>query len=158
YYGFLFGLVPERLVSPSNMLFMLPLGVAIFGLGRLTGADETASLFAALGLLTVPMVAFGSIIAEAGIGGVAFLAMSIYYAMAPDRDRLHYRMLSGLSAGLAFGFKLFHVVTIAVLAALIVVEHVMFRPAVGGNGRRRGFHTAAIGVLVFLASAFATSG
>jgi hypothetical protein len=154
YYGFLLGAIPERLVSASDMLFLLPLGIAIYGLGRLTGADKTASVIAAVGFLTIPIVDFGGTVAEADIGGAAFLATAIYFALAPGHARLMYRALSGLSAGLAFGFKLFHVVTIVLLGALIVVEHVMSSRDDTTNRMRSG----SIAVTVFLGSAFATAG
>ena len=43
YYGVLLGAIPERLVSAADMLFLLVLGVAIYGLGRLTAPTKRAA-------------------------------------------------------------------------------------------------------------------
>jgi hypothetical protein len=154
YYGFLLNAIPERLVSAADTLFLLPLGIAIYGLGRLTGADKTFSVIAAVGFLTMPIVDFGGIVAEADIGGAAFLAIAVYFALVPGHERLTYRALSGLSVGLAFGFKLFHVVTIVLLCALIVIENVISSRGGTQNRMRNG----GMAVTVFLGCAFATSG
>jgi heme/copper-type cytochrome/quinol oxidase subunit 3 len=154
YYGFLLNAIPERLVSAADTLFLLPLGIAIYGLGRLTGADKTFSVIAAVGFLTMPIVDFGGTVAEADIGGAAFLAIAVYFALAPGHERVTYRALSGLSAGLAFGFKLFHVATIVLLCAMIVVESVMS----SRDGVKDRMQRGGMAVTVFLGCAFATAG
>ena len=50
YFGFLLGLTSEHLVAATGLVFLIPLAVATYGIGRATGADETASLLSVSGL------------------------------------------------------------------------------------------------------------
>ncbi|MGH7825193.1 MAG: hypothetical protein ACREQ7_08470 [Candidatus Binatia bacterium] len=122
YFAFLLGSIPERLVTAGNLVFLVPLFVAIYGLGRATGADPSASRWAALGILTVPIVAFGASEAAADVAGLTFLAIAIYFAISTSGSRLLYSALSGLAAGLAFGFKSFHLISIGFLFVMIVLQ------------------------------------
>jgi len=122
YFGFLLSLLPEQLAAPGNVVFLVPLFLAIYGLGRTTGADANASWLAALGILTIPIVAFGAFEAEADVGGLTFLAIAIYFAMARCERPLVCTVLSGLAAGIAFGFKSLHLISIAFLVALTMAQ------------------------------------
>jgi len=122
YLGFLLGLVSEHLVAAVSLVFLVPLVVAVYGLGRATKADENASLLASLGLLTIPIIAFGAFNAGADVGGCAFLAVAIYFVVAKRDNRPSYLVLSGLAAGLAFGFKSLHLVSIVFLFILILLR------------------------------------
>src|SRR5262249_31091213 len=57
YYGFLLTFLPERLVSVSNLLLLVPTFASIYALARLTGADRGASSLTSVGYVTIPIVA-----------------------------------------------------------------------------------------------------
>lgn len=122
YVGFLLGFISEHLVAAANLVFLVPLVVAVYGLCRASGADKTASILTSLGLLTIPIIAFGAFQASADVGGAAFLAIAVYFAIAKSDCRTSHQVLCGLAAGLAFGFKSLHIVSIAFLFLLILLR------------------------------------
>lgn len=121
YYGFLLGFIPERLVAAADIIFLIPLCIAVYGLGRAVRADKEASLIAAIGLVTIPIVAFSAFEAGADVGGMAFLAVAVYFIIVGRQERIHL-VLAGLAAGLAFGFKSLHLVSIAFLSGLVMIQ------------------------------------
>jgi hypothetical protein len=131
------------------------LGISIYGLSRATGADTSASLLVAMGMATIPMVAFSAFEAGADVAGMAFLALALYFVIARPHLRFRYDILSGLAAGLAYGFKSLHLVSMAFLFLLILVQSWRF------SQRRtiwsRGVESAVPG-LVFLLSSVAMCG
>jgi hypothetical protein len=122
YYGFLFTVFPERFVSLSNLILLIPTFVTIYGLARLTGADRTASSFASLGYVTIPIVALSARSLAADTGGWLFLAIAIYFVLAEPHGRPVYLILSGLAAGLAFGYKNLHVIGLVYLGGLALLQ------------------------------------
>ena len=154
YYGFLSSFLPERLVSASNVALLAALLLGLYGLGR-TAGDVSSSVLASCGAATIPMVSFSVLEAGADIGGIAFLAAAVYFALAPEPLGRSDLVLAGLAAGVAFGFKSLHLVSVAFLAALVFwrLAHETRNPS--ALGRLRG---AAFGSIVFLAGLFATAG
>jgi len=143
YFGFLLTALPEHLTAAGNLVFLPPLFVAIYGLGRLTGADTTASRWAALGVLTIPLVAFGALQAEADVAGLTFLAIALYFALAKGGRPFAFTVCSGLAAGIAFGFKSLHLVSGALLLVLTIAgsyreSQKTQQPAMLSDALRRG--------------------
>ncbi len=122
YFGFLLGLMPEHLVAAANLVFLVPLAAAAYGIARAIGADETASLLSALGLVTIPLVVAPATDAVADIGGLAFLATAVYFVLSRPTGRPWDLVLSGLAAGMAFGFKNLHLVGTFFLFLVILVQ------------------------------------
>lgn len=155
YSGFLLILIPERLVSASNMVFLIPLGMAVYGLGRALGADKDAAVISALGMLTIPVVAFSAFEGGADLGGMAFLAMAVYFVIArPDSGRVSL-ILAGVAAGIAFGFKSLHLVSIVFLTLLIVIQG--YSTAVQA-GNRYDISRALVPALIFLLGVMFAAG
>src|SRR5262249_49788956 len=119
YYGFLLTFLPERLVSVSNLLLLVPTFASIYALARLTGADRGASSLTSVGYVTIPIVALCAVALAADTGGWLLLALALYFALVEARDQWASLVLSGLAAGLAFGYKNLHVIGIAFIAGLI---------------------------------------
>jgi hypothetical protein len=155
YFGFLLGFMSEHLVAAAGLVFLLPLVGAVYELGRATGADRTASLLMALGLVTIPMIAFSSFEAGPDVAGAAFLAMAAYFAIVNAEKCPCHQMLSGLAAGLAFGFKSLHVVSIAFLLGLILWR--VWRKSRGDGFSRRVWGMGGTTV-IFLGAVLAMSG
>jgi hypothetical protein len=155
YFGFLLGLVSEHLVAAAGLVFLIPLGVGAYGIGRATGADETASLLSSLGLVTIPILVAPAFEAGSDVGGAAFLAIAIYFAVARPSGRQWDLVLSGLAAGLAFGFKSLHLIGIAFL--FLVILRQAWSQSLQGTALERLWGTVRAPSL-FLASTFATSG
>ena len=155
YFGFLLGLTPEHLVAPAGLVFLVALAVAAYGIGRATGADETASLLSALGLVTMPLVVAPAMDAVSDVGGLAFLAMAVYFVVSRPIGQPWDLILSGLAAGLAFGFKSLHLVGIVFLSLVILLQawSKSLKPAA-----LEKLWSASRSLSVFLASTFVTSG
>ncbi|WP_317205890.1 hypothetical protein [Janthinobacterium sp.] len=128
FYAFFLAFLPEKLVSAANLLLLLPLVLGVTALSRRAGADRGAALLAACGVLTVPMVAFSAVELGADIGGIAFIAMAMFLALTRALPRRAGAALAGVCAGLAFGFKSLHLISIAFLALLFLTQ--------GGQTRR----------------------
>jgi hypothetical protein len=151
YYGDLFALLPERVVSATDLVFLAPLFLAIYLLGRSTGADPSASLAAACGVTSIPLVAFSALETGADVAGIAFLGAAAYFALAGDVTRRSDVALGGLAAGLAFGFKTVHLVAIAFLAAAIFLRRWKASPV--PRGRRDAPLAAGLFLALVLAMA-----
>ena len=123
YLGFLLQMVPEHLVSAASVIFVLPLGLATYGLSRATTATKDFSLLAALGLVTIPLIAFGAAVSEADVAGMTFLAISLYFFITnKDAVDVSSLVLCGVAAGLAFGFKSLHLVSIGLIFVMMVLQ------------------------------------
>lgn len=121
YFSFLLRFISEHLLTVSNFVFVFILVVATYGLGRAIGADKIASLLAALGILSIPIIGIAAFEAEADLGGVAFLAIAVFFTIAKSDHPLLHQILGGLAAGLAFGFKSLHLISAAFLFFLILL-------------------------------------
>lgn len=135
YYGFLLGLLPENLVALANIVFLVPMVVAMCGLGRAAGGDESAGWLAALGVISIPIVAFGAFETEADLAGMTFLAIAIYFVLAETRHGWVPIVWSGLAAGIAFGFKPLHLVSIGVLLVFTMIRAYRETPQLGRLNR-----------------------
>jgi hypothetical protein len=135
YFGYLLGFVPEHWVSAANLIFLIPLSAAVYALGRATGGDEVGSVFATLGLVTIPIVGFSAFEATADLGGITFLAVGLYFATAQSGPLFTSRLLSGFASGLAFGFKSLHLMNIVVLFTVALLQD--WRSAQSHAGLRR---------------------
>jgi hypothetical protein len=155
YYGFLLGFLSEHLVAAAGFAFLALLGITIYGLSQATGADTSASLLATMGMVTIPMVAFSTFEAGADVAGMAFLALALYFIIARPQPRSRHVILSGLAAGLAYGFKSLHLVSMAFLFLLILVQS--WRSSQRRTVWSRGIESAAPG-LMFLLAAVAMCG
>lgn len=152
YAAFLFGMLPEKMVSAANMVFLFPLVLATYTLGRLAGADRNASLLAACGLLSVPMIAFSSVELGADIGGIAFIVLAMSFVLSTGIDRGVALALAGACAGLALGFKSVHLISIGFLGLVVLAT----RPETGRAGAR-GWQGRLAGACTFAGAAALTS-
>ena len=155
YYGFLLGTISEHVVAAAGLFFLALLAVAAYGIGRATGADETASLLSALGLVTIPILVAPAFDAVADVGGVAFLAMAIYFVVSRPTRQTWDLALAGLAAGLAFGFKSLHLVGIVFLLLVILLQ-AWSKPLKHASLDR--IWSTIRPLSIFLAFTFATSG
>ena len=153
FYAFFLGFLPEKLVSATNLVFLAPLILGVFATSRCLGADRRAAWLVTCGLLSVPMIAFSAVELGADVGGIAFIAASMYFALTriPSADAS--AVLAGLCAGLALGFKSLHLLSIGFIAIVILI---------GVPGQRSGWRAGLIaGVrrsLIFSAAVALTAG
>lgn len=119
FFYFFLGFVPEKMVSAVNLIFLLPLAFSVMAISRRVGADRHAAALVACGLLSVPMIAFSAVELSADVGGIAFIAMAMYFALARVPSAGAGALLAGLCAGLALGFKSLHLISIALLALVV---------------------------------------
>ena len=96
------------------------------------------------------MVAFSTFEAGADVAGMAFLALALYFIIVKPQARSRYVILSGLAAGLAYGFKSLHLVSMAFLFLLILVQS--WRVSQQRTVWSRGAESAAPGLLFLLSS------
>ena len=108
-YGLLLAVLPQTLVAGASLPFAAVLAVCTFGLARACGGTVTSSLLAACGMLSIPLVAFGSLELAADVPGIALLAAAACLLLAGEPLGPRGRCLAaGAAAGLAFGFKSLH--------------------------------------------------
>ena len=146
YYAFALGALPEKFVAVADLFLLVPLTLAMFGLCRLAGADRAAAQLVCCGLLSVPMIAFSAVELGADIGGLACVAMALYFVLQRRLTPSQQATLAGLSAGLAFGFKSLHLISAVVLAVLLCAQ-----------SRSAGPRQMARITAIFTAAALATS-
>lgn len=126
YYAFLLNFLPEKIVSGAAFVYLLILSSAIYGISRIIGSDKTSSIIAALGILTIPMVSFASVNLSSDVGGVAFLAVSLYFALIIDVRSRYLPILSGLAAGIAIGLKALHLIPAAFITIVFFANGYMY--------------------------------
>ncbi len=122
YSGFLLGFASEHLVSIANYIFLLPFVLAVYGMSRETGADQAACVLTSLGFLTVPVIVAPAFSLAADLGGITFISIAVYFALRRSNYRQMNFALSGLAAGLSFGFKSLHLMSISILFVLIIIN------------------------------------
>jgi hypothetical protein len=120
--AFNLGMLPEKLVSTSNMIFLLPLFLGVVATSRMAGADHHASVLVACGLLGVPMIAFSATALGSDLGALTFILAAMYFALCRSLMPLRRVAMAGLCAGLAFGFKSLHLISIAFLGLMLVSQ------------------------------------
>jgi len=121
FFGLMLQLLPERLASATNLFFLAALCLAAYGLARSLGAQRRPSAIAVAGLATVPMIGFSALVLGSDVGGVAFLAAALCFAVArPFAPRTNW-LLAGMAIGLAYGFKMYHAPSVAYLFVLAAV-------------------------------------
>ena len=130
--GFWIYLLPERLVALANLPFLALCAAALFALARGAGADRNAALLMACGLATIPLFSFGALQVSADLGGVAFIAIAMYFVLVQPLPARTCAALGGLAAGLAFGFKSLHLVPLGLLGMAL-----LFGSAGGGRFPQR---------------------
>jgi len=118
WYGFLLQWLPEKLAGLGQLPFLLILLATIYGLSRNLGADRPAAAIAATALLSVPMIAFGSLELGSDLSGLAFVGLALYLLTLRQVLTARQMLLAGFAAGLAFGFKSLHINSIAILGVL----------------------------------------
>jgi hypothetical protein len=155
YFGYLLGFLPEHLVAMAGMVFLVPMGVASYGIARATGADDTASVLASLGLLTIPILLNPAFEAGSDVGGAAFLAVAIYFALKRPTGRQWDLIIAGLAGGLAFGFKSLHLIGMVFVALIVLCQA---WNASEGHAVRRRLWRLAHPVVILLAATFLTAG
>lgn len=121
YLGFLLGLFPEKLVAAANVPFLICFAGAMFGLGRTVTRDFNAIALMTIGVASMPIVMRSSELIESDLGGLAFLAIAVFFAFGPAAFGRNRPILAGLAAGIAFGFKSLHLVGLIAVAALLLV-------------------------------------
>jgi hypothetical protein len=117
----------ERFVALAQLPFLPALALAAYGCARCIGADARAAAFAAIGILSVPVIWQHAGVAEADSAGLAFVAIALYFVLASDLPRMRF-VVAGLALGLAFGIKSLFLVA-GVLVFLVAIAQ--------GWGRRR---------------------
>lgn len=137
----------ERFVALAQLPFLPPLALATYGCARRLGADARAAAFAAVGILSVPVIWQHAGVAEADSAGLAFVAIALYFVLARDLPRMRF-VVAGLALGLAFGIKSLFLVA----GGLVLLVAVAL-----GWGRDRATRVASDAALV-AAAALALGG
>lgn len=120
--GFWLQVFPERLVSIVNLPYLALCVFFLYQLCRLTGADRSASWLVSCGLTSIPLFSFSALELGADIAGVAFIIASTYLVLTKPNTKPDWSFMSGLSAGLAYGFKSSHLIPVALLAIFILIS------------------------------------
>jgi len=121
--GFLLQFLPEHLVAPVNLLYLALAAFACYALGRIAGGDRDSSCWAAVGLTTIPIVAFSSLELGADVAGMAFLALSLLIVLAAPPGNVAAILLAGMSVGLAFGFKSLHLIGAGLIGSIVLTTN-----------------------------------
>jgi hypothetical protein len=153
--GFLLQFLPERLVSLANMPFLLLGCFVVYCLARSLLASHSSSLLSAIGLTTLPIVAFGAFELQSDLAGMAFVGMGIVICLtAPESSRM-WPLAAGAAAGLAFGFKSLHLVGSAYIGLVVLGKSMVMH---GAKARRGRLRSATAACLLFGSGFFLTSG
>lgn len=113
--------LPERLVSIVNLPFLLILVYAVFLLARQVGSGLNGAILVAIGIASVPIFGFSAIELGSDVGSIAFLVLAVVLALAGSKRDYVLAFVSGLAAGIAFGFKSLHLIGSALLGMLVLV-------------------------------------
>ena len=151
FYAFLLQFLPEHLVAASDLCFLAVFVYAIYAISRQVSSDRDASLLAATGAATIPLVAFSSFELSADVGGIAFLALAIYLTCEASLPAVRRAALVGAAAGLAFGFKSLHIIGGAILLVALLARA---QPALSKGERA----SARLRVLASFAAAWLVFG
>lgn len=127
--------LPERITAVTNFPFLALAALAIHQLCRAVGTDRSLSLLCAAGLTTIPVFSFSAIEIGADVAGVAMIAAASYFALARPSCFPSWPVMAGISAGLAFGFKSLHLVPIAVLGMIVLIDGLRGRTATATSAR-----------------------
>lgn len=120
--GFWLQVLPERLVSAVNVPYLAMCVFFLYQLCRLAGADRSASWLVACGLTTIPLFSFSALELGADVAGVAFIIAAVYFVLARPNVKPGWCFMSGLAAGLAYGFKSSHLIPATLVAILIFIS------------------------------------
>ena len=120
--GFFLALLPERMVSVADLPFLGLLCAAVFALARAVGADRSAALLVAAGVATIPIVGFSALELGADVAGVAFVTIAVVMLVARPSATTAHATIAGLAGGIAYGFKSLHLVPVAALGLMLLVE------------------------------------
>jgi hypothetical protein len=153
FFGFLLDVLPEGAVAAASLLFLVPLSLAAYGLSRLTGADRTSCSLVTAGLLATPIVALNAIQDRSDVAGIAFLASAVFFALDTSIAFRQRCALCGLTAGIAFGFKSPHLVSVPFLLALLAWSHAEHLRSNRANAWPQGL--GMLGGLLWFSLAFA---
>lgn len=118
--AFLLTWLPERAISPANILSLGLCAAVTYALSLRAGADRGAALLVAAGICTIPLFGFSACELGADLGGTATLGLAAYLTLGTEQTGSVRAVLAGLVAGLAFGFKSLHLIPIAMLGFLIL--------------------------------------
>lgn len=118
-YAYLMTFLPERFVSLGSYIFLPVLVLTIYQIAHKAGADPSASLLVSLGILTIPIIVLPAFSANADIGGLALIAVAIYFVMDANLPPLRFAV-AGLAMGLALGFKSQNLIVTVFLPLAIV--------------------------------------
>ena len=145
-FGFLLNGLPERVVCPANLLFVIPLVAALYEMARSVGSDHRDATLAVLAVVSIPIVIYNSAFPMAEGGSLAYLAVSLMIVCRPGPLAWPALLLAGVSAGLAYGFKP------VVLSALLVLTVVVWlRGLWTGQGVVGSFvRTGVFGLMLLL--------
>ena len=156
--GFFLVLLPERIVALVNLPFLFLLCTTVFALSRAVGSDRSAALLVSAGVATIPIIGFSALELGADVAGVSFIAIAIYLVVVRAPVTTSHAVVAGVAGGLAYGFKSLHLVPLAALALLLLVEcgvHCARRRGAGAASRLRafapvfGFGAAALAMMSF---------
>ncbi|MDO9047809.1 MAG: hypothetical protein Q7U66_08745 [Methylobacter sp.] len=119
--GFWLQILPERLISVVNLPYLAMCVFFLYQLCRLVGADRSASWLVACGLTTIPLFGFSALELGADVAGVAFIIVAVYLVLARPNVKPGWCFMSGLAAGLAYGFKASHLIPSTLLVIFILI-------------------------------------
>lgn len=154
-FGLLLSMLPEKLVSAANLLFVIPFLAALYGLALQTGASRQAALISSLGILSIPIITFSVFQLGSDIGGITYFAIAVYFVgntLSGGRQGL---LFAGLAAGLAFGFKSLHLMGIAFLTLTLLLAEPYSR---GGGSVLQSLRVRTQAASVFLCGVLAMAG
>jgi hypothetical protein len=109
WYGTLLSFLPERFTAMAQLPFLPVLGLAVYRIARQLGADRRAAVFAAVGMLTMPVVTLHADQAESDVIGMTLLAVALHLVLASELPLRRF-VAAGLAIGLAFGVKMLYLV------------------------------------------------
>ncbi|NOT12416.1 MAG: hypothetical protein HOP23_11390 [Methylococcaceae bacterium] len=119
--GFWLQILPEKVVSIVDLPFAIYLSYVVFVLAKMVGSDRNTAILLAIGILSIPIFGFSSIELGSDVAGVACLVAALVLALAGRRNDFYLALVSGLAAGLAYGFKSLHLVGSGLIGMLILL-------------------------------------
>lgn len=120
--GLFLDALPQRFAAAANLPFLALAALATYALCRVCGSERGLALMFSAGLTTIPVFGFSAIEVGADVAGVAMLTAAVFFAIARPAAFPSWSVLAGICAGLAFGFKSLHLVPIAILGLILLID------------------------------------
>ena len=125
----------------QQSFFLLPLCAGLWETGRSLGLTRGSQVIGVAGLVTTPIVGFSLFECGSDIGGIAWLACALGFAIHGSPSSGLRWVFVGVCLGLAYGFKSLHLVATIPILGWIATLHLL------GHARLQTFRQRVLGLI-----------